>query len=130
MGVVLVNTGSAAPTPVIDLFLNPGQGAANGQFNLPRGVAADASATVFYVADHNNDRIQKFDEDGSHLLSWGTTGTANGQFDDPGEVTVDDDGNVYVADAANNRIQKFDDVGGFLLTWGSLGSGNGEFQVP
>lgn len=34
-------------------------GSGNGQFNLPRGVAADASGNVF-IADRDNHRIQKF----------------------------------------------------------------------
>jgi DNA-binding beta-propeller fold protein YncE len=34
-------------------------GTGDGQFRNPRGVATDAAGHV-YVADHGNDRIQKF----------------------------------------------------------------------
>ena len=35
------------------------EGAGDGQFNMPRGVAVASDGSV-YVADRNNDRIQKF----------------------------------------------------------------------
>jgi tripartite motif-containing protein 71 len=53
-----------------------------------------------YVADDGNNRIQKFDTNGSK-------GTGYGQFDDPTSAAVDSSGNVYVADFYNYRIQVF-----------------------
>lgn len=38
---------------------------------------------------------------------WGSTGSGDGQFNDPEGVAADGSGNVYVADYINNRIQKF-----------------------
>jgi DNA-binding beta-propeller fold protein YncE len=88
-----------------------------GQLANPKGVAIDAAGNI-YVADSNNDRIQKFDRDGPFLASWGSTGTGEGQFRNPIGVTLDAVGNVYVSDKINHRIQKFDNTGNFLLTWG------------
>jgi DNA-binding beta-propeller fold protein YncE len=49
--------------------------------------------------------------------AWGSSGTAEGQFDSPqGVATLP--GAVYVADTANSRIQAFDPLGTFLFTWG------------
>ena len=44
----------------------------------------------------------------SFVLAWGTPGSAQGQLDNPFNLTVDDSGNVFVVDTYNHRIQKFD----------------------
>jgi DNA-binding beta-propeller fold protein YncE len=68
--------------------------------------ASDGAGNV-YVADTNNDRIQKFDSNGSYLSQWGTNGSGDGQFEFPKDVGTDAAGNVYAADAGNYRVQKF-----------------------
>jgi PKD repeat protein len=60
-----------------------------------------------YVADANNHRIQKFDNNGNFITKWGSYGKDDGQFIVPQGVAVDSSGNVYVADNNNHRIQKF-----------------------
>jgi hypothetical protein len=62
------------------------------------------------------------------VLTWGSVGTGDGQFNLPRGIAVDVSGNVYVADRFNRRIQKFDGTGTFLTKWGSLGSGDGQFN--
>ncbi|MBV6341164.1 FG-GAP-like repeat-containing protein [Candidatus Magnetobacterium casense] len=64
------------------------------------------------------------------VTSWGTLGTADGQFYLPYSVAADDVGNIYVADSGNNRIQKFANNGTFLTKWGSKGTNNGQFNAP
>ncbi|MBZ0270213.1 SMP-30/gluconolactonase/LRE family protein, partial [bacterium] len=64
------------------------------------------------------------------LLSWGSFGTADGQFNGPMGIDLDASGNVYVADFTNHRVQKFDGGGVFLAKWGTFGSGDGEFMNP
>jgi hypothetical protein len=81
------------------------------------------------VADTFNHRIQKFNLDGTWLQSWGTNGSANGQFNYPYGIAVDTSGNVYVADSYNYRIQKFDENGEWLATWGTKGNGDGQIDV-
>ena len=67
---------------------------------------------------------------GSYSFSaqWGSSGSGNGQFNQPYGVAVDSLGNVYVAEQGNSRIQKFDSNGGYLTQWGGQGSGNGQFS--
>src|SRR5262249_31622942 len=80
------------------------------------------------VADSGNDRIQKFDSNGTFLTTWGSTGSGDGQFKVPQDVAVDASGNVFVTDTAsggNNRIQEFTNSGAFIRKWGCLGSGDG-----
>jgi streptogramin lyase len=125
-------------------------GSAGGEVGGPAGTAVDSAGNV-YVAEQDNDRVTKYDSNGNFLLTWGkdvnqstpgdvctsgdtcqagTSGTADGQFDEPSGLTVDSSGNVYVADSGNDRIQKFDASGAFLTKWGASGSANGEFNMP
>ena len=83
---------------------------------------------VVYVADAENDRIQKFTSNGYYLDSWGSSGSSHGQFNLPYSLDVDEQGNVYVSDFLNYRIQKFDANGNFIKAWGSQGSGYVEFE--
>ena len=62
----LTLAGPAAGQPVvtfIDSFGSPGSG--NGQFAIPAGVAVSPTGQV-YVADLNNNRLQRFDADGTY----------------------------------------------------------------
>jgi hypothetical protein len=105
------------------------EGTGNGQFNYPHSVAVDGSGNV-YVADYNNDRIQKFTSTGVYVTKWGSPGLGEGQFNHPTSVAVDQLGYVYVADMGNNHIQKFTSTGVYVTQWGTEGSGNGQFNYP
>ena len=91
---------------------------------------AVSSTRIVYVADTNNDRIQKFSMFGDLLDSWGSWGAGDGKLNRPRGIAVDSLGNVYVADTDNHRIQKFSSNGSFLAKWGKRGTGNGEFVKP
>ncbi|MDQ1253007.1 MAG: 6-bladed beta-propeller [Euryarchaeota archaeon] len=69
------------------------------------------------------------------IAIWGTSGTENGQFNYPSDITIDSLGNVYVTDTNNNRIQKFDSNDGgltynYVTKWGEFGSDEGLFWNP
>lgn len=108
-------------------------GSGEGQFDFDQllfsGIATDAGGNV-YVADPANDRIQRFDAGGHFLAEWGTSGSGDGEFDEPSGLATDPGGNVYVADILNHRVQKFDADGGFLAELGASGSGEGELNLP
>ena len=114
----------------------------NGEFDSPYGVKVDGSGNV-YVVDEDNDRIQKFDSNGTYISQFGGFGNLeigpsndNGKFNAPRDMAQDSHGNIYVADGTNNRIQKFDKNGNFIAKWGANGgdgtngTGNGEFDFP
>ncbi|MDH3766748.1 MAG: caspase family protein, partial [Nitrosopumilus sp.] len=101
----------------------------DGQFDNPSDIAVDSSGNV-YVADIENNRIQKFDSNGVFITKWDSKGTGDGQFSAPSGIAVDSSGNVYVADSRNNRIQKFDSNGVFITKWGNVGTDDGQFDKP
>jgi sugar lactone lactonase YvrE len=103
-------------------------GAAPGQFDGDF-IAVGPDGSV-YVSDQANNRVQKFQGDGSFQTTWGSAGAGNGQFNTPTGIAVGPDGSVYVSDSANNRVQRFDANGGFLSTWGTPGAGDGQFATP
>jgi tripartite motif-containing protein 71 len=111
-----------------------GQGKKDSQFNAPEGIAVDQQGNV-YVADTNNDRIQKFSANGTFIGKLGRHGVQNGTFKNPEGIAVDQQGNVYVADTGNDRIQKFSanfsGNGTFLTKWGKHGvKPDSRFNAP
>lgn len=112
-------------------------GSGNGQFNGLFGVGVDGAGSV-YTTEFNNNRVQKFSGAGVGaaqvpdllLLQWGSSGSGNGQFDNPSGMATDAAGNVYVTDSNNNRVEKFTSAGAYLTQWGSSGSGNSQFNAP
>ena len=98
-------------------------GTGPGQFQLPSGVAVDRSGNV-YVADSNNDRVQRFDSNGNFLGSFGAPGVFNG----PGHMGIDPQGNPIVVDEGNYRVVKYSPAGQLLVQYGSFGGGPGQFS--
>ena len=66
------------------------------------------------VCDHATIRV--ISPSGKELLSFGSCGTADGQFNLPSGLAVDKHGNIYVADGANDCVQKFSPQGQFLAS--------------
>jgi DNA-binding beta-propeller fold protein YncE len=103
------------------------QGAGDGQFNAPRGIAFAPDGS-FYVADSRNHRIQHLSADGQLIKAWGTfadqsAGNAPiGTFNEPWGVAVGPDGSVYVSDTWNHRVQKFTADGAPVKMWGVFGT--------
>jgi DNA-binding beta-propeller fold protein YncE len=86
-------------------------------FYGPRRIAIGPDDSA-YVVDQGHNRIVKFSTDGRVLAVWGSSGSGDGQFNDPTSVAVDPTtGKVYVADPRNKRIQVFDSNGKFLTKW-------------
>lgn len=104
-------------------------GSANGEFSHPAGLTIGAEGVV-WVADSNNNRIQKLSSTGEYLSKFGSGGFEPGEFSRPTAVAVDASGNLWVTDANNNRIQKFNPAGEFLKAVGSAGGGPGQFSGP
>ncbi len=60
----------------------------------------------------------------------GTSGSAAGQLDNPGQVAIDNAGDLFVADVSNNRIAQFSASGAFVRAWGfGVDTGAAAFEV-
>ncbi|NDB91545.1 MAG: HYR domain-containing protein, partial [Nitrososphaeria archaeon] len=99
-----------------------------GVFSYPQYAATDDSGNI-YVTDLGNSRVQKFDNSGEFLNSWGSKGTGNFEFHAPTGIAVGG-GYVYVADHELNVVKKFDTKGNFVSSWGSTGSEAGKLKLP
>jgi DNA-binding beta-propeller fold protein YncE len=128
-------------------------GAGDGQFDGPVGLAIDSSDNV-YVVDEFNQRVQEFNSSGAFIRMWGwgvddgtaalqtctsscetgQSGPGDGQFSNPETgIDIDSSGHVYVADQGNERVQEFDASNptvSFVTKWGTTGDGNGQFHSP
>ena len=111
--------------PKLLMTLGPDE---NVNFKNPRAIFVESMDNI-YVVDSGNSQIKKFDSTGKLLLSWGSFGSANGQFKNPSGIMIDQK-HVFIADTGNARIQKFDKNGTFVLTWGTYGDGRGLFHTP
>ena len=106
-----------------------GSGGGDGQFNLPRGLAIDGDGNL-YVSDSLNNRIQKFDRDGTFLLKFGKGGTEPEEFNKPAGIAIDPGGNIWVVDSENHRVEKYSADGEYLSSLGEVGVGAGQFNNP
>ena len=90
---------------------------ANWLFNKPADVAFARNGDIYVADGYGNACVHKYSPEGRHLLSWGESGTAEGQFNIVHNVKIDRNGWVYVADRENHRIQVFSSDGRFETQW-------------
>jgi DNA-binding beta-propeller fold protein YncE len=65
-----------------------------GCFTNPSGITTDSLNNV-YVADFGeNNKVQKFDSNGSFITKWGSMRSDDGQFRHPASIAIDSEGNV------------------------------------
>lgn len=85
-----------------------------GTFNRPADVAWDLAGNIFVADGYGNSRVVKIDKDGRWTKTWGSRGSAPGQFNILHSIANDAKGNIYIGDRTNRRIQVFDPDGGAL----------------
>jgi RHS repeat-associated protein len=66
----------------------------------------------------------------TYSFSFGSEGDGSGQFNHPGGVAIEPDGNLLVLDSGNDRVEEFSGKGEFIKAFGSKGSGEGQFSDP
>ena len=100
------------------------------QFSAPSGIAVNRSTQQVYVTERDNHRIQVLNSDLTFSRMFGSYGGKHGQFYEPVDVDVDNEGFVYVTDSGNNRVQKFTPDGQFVCSFGEEQSEPGHLQCP
>ena len=99
-------------------FMFGSEGSADGQIgrclsscgiggSFARGLGIDDDGQV-WLSDTVNHRIQGFDADGQHFVSFGSEGLGDGQLRAPTDVMVNRAGEVLVADQFNRRVVVYD----------------------
>ncbi|HIH01375.1 TPA: hypothetical protein HA259_04755, partial [Thermoplasmata archaeon] len=96
------------------------RGTGPGQFYFDSFEATlDIDDEYVYVSDCGNDRIQKFEPDGTFVTMWGETGTQDGFLSRVRDMTIDADGNVLTLDGGGDfagRIQKWTSEGRWMFS--------------
>ncbi|WP_181391358.1 6-bladed beta-propeller [Methanospirillum stamsii] len=82
------------------------------------GIGSDRSGTI-YLSDKVTSRIYRFNKDGTYLGTWGDAGKEQGEFKNPGSITIlttqkEKDDRILICDSGNNRIQVFNLTGGYV----------------
>ena len=84
----------------------------------------------FIVSDYGDHSIKLFNLEGKFISKFGKRGNKNGEFNEPGCLSVNKEGLLMVCDRGNHRVQVFELSGKFVTKFGSEGSGRGEFNYP
>jgi RHS repeat-associated protein len=101
------------------------QGAGNGEFSIPEGIAIDSKGDVF-VADRGNHRVQEFNPE----LVWVHNLVQGTEKEGPFYLTVDSSNNVWVTYSWDNKIGEFNSEGKLIRTWGTAGTEPGKLSIP
>ena len=92
----------------------------------PSGLETAPDGTVV-IADTGNNRVAKYNQNGTLVWETGTHGAGTNQFDNPRDIGIDGAGNIYVADTRNSRIVKLSSAGAWL---GSTTGPSTAFSFP
>ena len=102
-------------------------GSRPGELNFPRGVTIDSDGMV-YIADCDNNRVQKFTPEGEVLAVIDRKGEGGSQLNKPYGVYVDSNNILYVTEYGSNTVCMFSTSGRFL---GYVGNCDGSsFKHP
>ena len=107
------------------------QGDPPDHLSQPTAVVVAPNGDIFVAEGHSNDdpsvsnRVSKWAPDGTFIMSFGSYGTAPGEFRTPHALAFDSQGRLFVGDRHNNRIQIFDQEGNFIDLWYQFGRPSG-----
>jgi sugar lactone lactonase YvrE len=89
------------------------------------GIAVDVEG-MLWVADVENNRVQRLSPEGQYL---GSFGVPLGESVDGAHVALGAQG-VYLSDASRDRVVLYSFDGRPLASWGTRGARDGQFQRP
>jgi len=100
------------------------------QLQQPTGIAYSITTDEIWVVETNAHRIAVLSRNGELKRTIGGRGDANGQFNFPTSIWIDNSGQVFIVDAMNFRVQIFDKNGVFISAFGEAGDATGFFARP
>jgi hypothetical protein len=108
-----------------------GYGWGDYQFDQPCDVCATNGIEI-YVADYNNNRIQRFDRTLANVatLSTNHSNDDSQQFGYPSGVGVSRLGDLFICDDEDVRIMKVNTFSTVERTFGGYGNGTGSLTMP
>jgi sugar lactone lactonase YvrE len=104
-----------------------------GNLNEGHGIAINPTAGYLFAANTVNQRVERFNLDGSNPIDWGQKGVAEstaafnwaqGAGYDPAT------GDMWVANTRNNRLDEFTSTGTLVLSYPPAGRLNSVFNWP
>jgi tripartite motif-containing protein 71 len=101
-----------------------------GEISDCKYMTISADGNRLYIVDDNANLIHRFNLGGSHVSSFGGSGTGDGEFLKPGGICNAPSAGLYVVDSQNARVQRLTSSGGYSSQFGTFGSGDGEFNFP
>ena len=104
------------------------RGGGTEELDRPWGLAIDYQTGYIFVADQCNHRVQVFNGDGSHLLTY-LVSSGQGQMKWPICLAVHND-KLFVSQHGNDCVTVFSLRGSFINQFGKSGRKNGEFKSP
>ncbi|MBK8945668.1 MAG: NHL repeat-containing protein [Ignavibacteriae bacterium] len=106
-----------------------GFGWENSTFDEPIDLVTNTLS--LYVADKNNNRIQRFDKDLNFLSEYSGKNSQNEiEFGYPICIEISNIGDLFILDSDNNKILKFNLTGEFLQEIGGNDAGNFAINNP
>lgn len=99
------------------------------KLSSPKGIVVNYKNQII-VSQESQHNITVFGKRCRKVLSFGSYGTGEAQFNHPCGVAVDKQNFMYVSDSKNNRIQKFDNEGHFVKEYSGNEVKNGALSQP
>jgi DNA-binding beta-propeller fold protein YncE len=97
-----------------------GLGSGPGQFNEPTDVLRDAQST-YYVAEAENNRLQRLDAGGNPLLQWAIPDSYG--FNGP-HLAFGPDGSIFMTESQSRSLYRYGPDGSLLDQWQAIGPVN------
>jgi sugar lactone lactonase YvrE len=109
-------------------FVSTWKGVSPDKISSPIGISVSLFDDQVYVADAGAKKVRIYDTSGTHIRSFGESGTC--VFSSIRDVDAGPNGNVYIANYLKNNVLRMSSTGSCLASWGSKGTGDGQFKNP
>ncbi len=109
-------------------YLTSWKGAGVDRIGSPMGLTISLTNHLVYVADAGKKVVKVYDQNGTLLNTFGSTGTCI--LTNFRDVDASPSGNIYIANYTKNNVVELNSSGGCVRTWGTKGTGNGQFKNP